>query len=223
MSNPDIEARSDMITGGVYVVRPLPYELTQAVIQCFGKCFHFKDSVASFMIGCQVPKELIDRCRHEPKFVWARHVMTELATDGDGVLKQRRILTELCKFRNIPDAGVVDRDAGLDALRELKRLAIKHNMIAKEEQEKAIDRRSIMEERARLARERANKLEDLRRQFGVGLTNPDRQNAGYSLETLLKDLFSMFEIEYRKSYRTPTQQIDGHFRFEGFDYLVEAK
>lgn len=30
-------------------------------------------------------------------------------------------------------------------------------------------------------------------------------------------------IEYKKSYKTETQQIDGYFRFEGFDYLVEAK
>jgi hypothetical protein len=33
----------------------------------------------------------------------------------------------------------------------------------------------------------------------------------------------LFEIEYRKSFRTETQQIDGHFNFQGFDYLVEAK
>ena len=36
-------------------------------------------------------------------------------------------------------------------------------------------------------------------------------------------MFAVFEIEYRKSYRINTQQIDGHSRFESFDYLVEAK
>jgi hypothetical protein len=36
-------------------------------------------------------------------------------------------------------------------------------------------------------------------------------------------MFSLSEIEYRKSYRTETQQIDGHFQFQGFDYLVETK
>ena len=39
----------------------------------------------------------------------------------------------------------------------------------------------------------------------------------------MRDLFALFEIEYRKSFRTETQQIDGHFNFLGFDYLVEAK
>ena len=55
------------------------------------------------------------------------------------------------------------------------------------------------------------------------MISPERQEAGYTLEDLLKDLFSLFEIDYRKSYRIPTQQIDGHFNFQGFDYLVEAK
>ena len=30
-------------------------------------------------------------------------------------------------------------------------------------------------------------------------------------------------MEYHKSYKTSTGQIDGHFHFEGFDYLVEAR
>jgi hypothetical protein len=74
-----------------------------------------------------------------------------------------------------------------------------------------------------IIKERSEKLESLRKTFTDGIINPDRQSAGYSLEDLLKDLFALFEIEYRKSYKTPTQQIDGSFRFEGFDYLVEAK
>lgn len=36
-------------------------------------------------------------------------------------------------------------------------------------------------------------------------------------------MFALSNIEYKKSYKTETQQIDGYFRFEGFDYLVEAK
>jgi len=55
------------------------------------------------------------------------------------------------------------------------------------------------------------------------ISTVNRQKAGYSLEDLLEKLFPVFDLEYRKSYRTETQQIDGHFKFEGFDYLVEAK
>jgi hypothetical protein len=31
------------------------------------------------------------------------------------------------------------------------------------------------------------------------------------------------EIEYHKSFKTETDQIDGYFKFDKFDYLVEAK
>lgn len=46
---------------------------------------------------------------------------------------------------------------------------------------------------------------------------------GYSLQDLLAQLFELHEIAYRPPYRTPTEEIDGHFGFKGFDYLVEAR
>ena len=36
-------------------------------------------------------------------------------------------------------------------------------------------------------------------------------------------LFTLFELRYRKSYRTADEQVDGWFAFGGFDYLVEAR
>jgi hypothetical protein len=84
-------------------------------------------------------------------------------------------------------------------------------------------KRKIAEEKSKIIEERAKKLTELRNNFNDCLVKTDRQNAGYSLEDILELLFPLFEIEYRKSYKTKTQQIDGHFRYEGFDYLVEAK
>ena len=34
---------------------------------------------------------------------------------------------------------------------------------------------------------------------------------------------SLFGIDYRKPYKTSTEQIDGHVSFDSFDYLVEAR
>ena len=34
---------------------------------------------------------------------------------------------------------------------------------------------------------------------------------------------SLFDIDYRKPYKTSTEQIDGHVSFDSFDYLVEAR
>jgi len=202
---------------------PLPYEIIEAMIQCFGRCFHYKDRMAAFLSNCEVPHQLIDKHRQEFKFPWARKLLTDLGDTEDGRLLQRKILSALCQLRNIPDDKILDRDAGLVALRTLKDLAMQHDLVAREEIDKGIAKKRFAEEQNRLVRERAAKLEDLRKSFNAAVVSSNRQSAGYSLEDLLHDLFALFEIEYRRPFRTETQQIDGHFNFQGFDYLVEAK
>lgn len=202
---------------------PLPYEILQAMIQCFGKAFHYKDNLTAFLLSCGVSRGLNDKHREQAKFVWGRNVLSELGQTESGCLVQRRILTELCKLRDLPDKDAPDRDAGLDALRTLKRLALEQKLYVEVSREKEKGRSLQKEERLKIVQERNRTLECLRESFNNAVTSDNRQQAGYTLEDLLKELFAIFEIEYRKSYRTGTQQIDGHFRFEGFDYLVEAK
>ncbi|KGR89362.1 restriction endonuclease [Lysinibacillus boronitolerans] len=203
----------------------ISYEILEQMIQCFGKCFHYKDSMASFMRSSDVPKIVIDKYRDLPKFVWARKVLEELSVNENDLIIQRKLLTNLCKLRDLPDSGVLDRNAGLDSLRKLKRLAYENDYLVKEEDNKNIIQKRIIEEKQALIMERAKKLEELREIFNNNLMTNNRQKAGYILEDLLKELFEINNIEYRKSFRTieNTQQIDGYFKFDSFDYLVEAK
>lgn len=60
------------------------------------------------------------------------------------------------------------------------------------------------------------------------LTTPDKkakQDRGYKLEVLLKDLFSYFNIPVIKSFKRNStgDQIDGAFKFDGWNYLFECK
>ncbi len=52
-------------------------------------------------------------------------------------------------------------------------------------------------------------------------TNP--QERGYALEKLLAELFSLFDLEPRMAYAIDGEQIDGSFRLDTDDYIVEAK
>jgi len=203
----------------------LPYDVLEAMVQCFGRCFHYKDGMASFLLSAGVPKPLVDQYRNEPKFKWARNVLTDLGQSEDGCLTQRRVLTQLCNLRDVVERDVPDRAAGLDALRALKQLALEREIIVRKQREKERSNAQVAAERERVVRERADKLAKLRAVFTEAVTSTNRQEAGYSLEDLLVELFALFELEYRRSYRTPTgtQQIDGQFTFEGFHYLVEAK
>lgn len=87
----------------------ISYEILEQMIQCFGKCFHYKDSMASFMRSSDVPKIVIDKYRDLPKFVWARKVLEELSVNENDLIIQRKLLTNLCKLRDLPDSGVLDR------------------------------------------------------------------------------------------------------------------
>ena len=50
----------------------LPYDITEAMVQCFGKCFHYKDRMEAFLRAAGVSPALAGKYRNEYKFVWAR-------------------------------------------------------------------------------------------------------------------------------------------------------
>lgn len=203
-------------------MQTLPYEIKDQIIQCFGRCFYYKDTVEAFLRSTGVSRELANKYKNEAKFVWARKILTELEDSEEGLLIQRRILTELCKLRNVPDE-VPDRDLGLEALRQLKALANDYNIEYQEERKNVRDRKKKLNQNVIVIQERTKKLEDLKNIFYKNITSTDRQHSGYELENIIKELFLLSELDYKKSYKTDTQQIDGHFKLDGFNYLVEAK
>lgn len=202
---------------------PLPFEIKNQIIQCMGLCFHYKDNVESFFISCGVDKSLSRKYKDQAKFVWTRNILNDLDDKEGGFDIQRRILTELCRFRNIPDPDAPNPDAGLSALRKLKELALENCIEFEEKKRDSTQRKTIAIEKQKIIEQRAKELIELKALFYSSVSNINRQEAGYALEDILERLFPVFDIEYRKSYKTPTQQIDGHFKFESFDYLVEAK
>jgi hypothetical protein len=86
-----------------------------------------------------------------------------------------------------------------------------------------MDRQKAQEERQQNI-ERSRQIVELETKFKHLIASTDDEQArGYALESILSELFALAEIPYRKSYRTKTEQIDGHFTFRSFDYLVESR
>ncbi|TVX14158.1 restriction endonuclease [Streptococcus pneumoniae] len=202
----------------------ISFEIQQQIIQCFGLCFHYKDTVVSFMQTSGVLNDLILKWKSEPKFVWAKNVINELNKTENGRSIIRRIATEFYKMKNIYDE-VQDRDRGLDALRKLKRL------IGDTQQNKVNEtlnnsyHRSRQEMKIQLKQQLLQKIEELKTEYYSLFSSDNPQERGYRLEKIVANLFRINDIDYHDSYRnrTNTQQLDGYFRFEGFDYLVEMK
>ena len=55
------------------------------------------------------------------------------------------------------------------------------------------------------------------------ISSNDPQSRGYMLEKILKELFILFDLDPKASFRIKGEQIDGAFTFDNTDYLFEAK
>jgi hypothetical protein len=69
----------------------------------------------------------------------------------------------------------------------------------------------------------SSKLAALREQFYKLVVETDRAKAGLALETLLHQLFVLFELHPRQAFRVVGEQIDGSFELDGDIYLLESK
>jgi hypothetical protein len=69
----------------------------------------------------------------------------------------------------------------------------------------------------------SNKLSAIKKQFENMSQSGNAQARGYEFEQLLNDLFSLYDLQPKKSFKILGEQIDGAFTFEGTEYLLEAK
>jgi hypothetical protein len=202
----------------------LPPEVKSALVDVCGRSFWYKQPLFDMFARAGIPEEMYLKYEHEPKFKIARQLIGDLERGGDdGYLLQRRLLSELCRLRRLPESDLPDVDAGLGALRRLKAVAHENDLGVDEARAAATRRTADAESGIQKARERERRLGELRDAFLELSRSEDRQSRGYGLEDLLKELFALHEIRYRKSYKAEGEQIDGFFNFGGFDYLVEAR
>ncbi|HTW85909.1 MAG TPA: restriction endonuclease [Candidatus Sulfotelmatobacter sp.] len=201
----------------------LPFDVVEAAIQVAGQAFHYKSGLKRLFLRAGVPPAMYERYEQEMKYVIARNVFADLderSTAGYEIAV--RIVQEMCSIRRIADPSV-DAAAAKKAIERLKQLA-NATLISEAEDEVERKRRERLEsERLSQLNFRQKTLGELLLKYGELLREANRQKAGYALEELLEDLFRAYELEYRPSYRAAAQQIDGAFKFEKFDYLLEVK
>ena len=66
-------------------------------------------------------------------------------------------------------------------------------------------------------------LESLKTKFAELQRETDVHRRGYAFESLLADLFLLYDLEPRLAYTIPGEQIDGSFTFDTDDYIIEAR
>ncbi len=92
----------------------------------------------------------------------------------------------------------------------------------------------VAREEDRLRIEKARNEADVRRTFDEQLGGlrdrylalvqaSDTAKRGYELEALLRDVFELFDLDPRASFRIEGEQLDGAFSLDGTNFLLEAK
>lgn len=66
-------------------------------------------------------------------------------------------------------------------------------------------------------------LKVLTKEYFVLLGSSEPQRRGYRLEKILRELFSIFDLDPKASFKVTGEQMDGAFTFQTTDYLLEAK
>lgn len=138
-----------------------------------------------------------------------------------------RLMTEVIK---ISDFYHLERlENGEDKVRKaeesvkaLESLMEDHTDLIKE-QKKLEERRKTAYEKSLKNRGVKEKLDELQKQYFALISNDDYQKRGYQLEKILKELFALFDLDPKASFKVTGEQIDGAFTFENTDYLLEAK
>lgn len=138
-----------------------------------------------------------------------------------------RLITEVVKIQDYShllklDGGEKKAQQAKNAIKALKDLS--NTFLQQQESYEKIEsiRRQKYEELLK-NQELLNKLNEIKQVYFSLISSDDPINRGFKLEKVVKDLFVLFDLDPKASFRIVGEQIDGAFTFEKTDYLFEAK
>ena len=201
----------------------------QALKEALSSIYWYKSDLRSFLQNSTGDRHLISSLNWD---AYKRQVVSDLiddlCADRDGNLAA---LTRLCydvtAMRSFPhlqqlDGGEQKATKAREAVEQLRQLVDTHTETEHEEQ--AIQKRQEdYQERLRQSAAVREKLDELKHQFMGIAMDTDPKQRGFELERFMLDLFELFDLDPKASFRNVGEQIDGAFTLEGTDYLFEAK
>lgn len=140
-------------------------------------------------------------------------------------------LTTLCyEVSNVTSFSHLAQLDGGDQKVRIAKDAVEHlQKLVKPHQDAEIEAAAIEQrQKESAAKLKANqavreKLGEIKTRYMGFVTSTDKQGRGFELEKLMYDLFDLFDLDPKASFRNTGEQIDGAFALEGTDYLFEAK
>jgi hypothetical protein len=157
-------------------------------------------------------KELIERMTNRPDLY------------KDDLMNLFLAVTDFDDFSNLKfwDEDGSKTKTAKEAVNKLRNHT-KGHILQTKEQEEAQKRKVETEKRIIQNKSLEIELTKLKDRFNLLATTRDLQKRGFELERFLYDLFLLYELDPKGSFKNYGEQIDGAFTFQGTDYLLEAK
>jgi len=179
-------------------------------------------------------RSLFERCGVASSLIAARDwqgykadivgpVLDNLNGASEGLGPLRRVLSESLAYKD--GNHLLWCTDGQKRRREAERNLEHLRLLVKDYESTLRERESAKQERLqRIAQSRQgsiflNKLTTLRERFLAFYSNLDHRRRGYGLESLLYDLFDVFDLSPRGPFRRVGEQIDGAFAMGNDNYL----
>jgi hypothetical protein len=206
-------------------VSPAAINALKEALTCI---YWYKSDLRSFLLNTISDPAILSRVNwNDYKRNIASGVVEHLARHQETHQRDLlRLMTELISIKDFShlqklEDGRQKAEAAKKAIAALEKLAERHRDIEADQRAAEEHRNAKLQEalRSQGVRER---LDQLQRNFLSLLSEPP-QKRGFILERLLRDLFELFDLDPKASFRLVGEQIDGAFTFEGIDYLLEAK
>ncbi|MDP2145012.1 MAG: restriction endonuclease [Gallionella sp.] len=209
------------------MAKKLSFEAKEKMVELTGACFWYWDGLYSFLDSCNVPRSMQRKYPRETynKYTFMRALLGDIDQAGNSELINS-IASGFFRLKGPIDRDNLDEKKAKKLLDEF-RATIGDDPIEAEILKRERDRAKVVREQSITnQREQAKRLESINAEFLALVSTSDitPQQRGFKLEQLFFQLLHLSDIEHTKPYRTQDgEQIDGHFRYEKFDYLVEIK
>ncbi len=191
--------------------------------------YWYKADLRSFLTSCLANKALVSSQNWDNyKRQIVADIIDSLTADQERYLGDlTRLCYEVTNIKNFShleqlDGGEQKARKAREAVVQLRQLVEPHQEKKKEEEDFA-KRQKEREEKLKTNRAVREKLAELNSRFLAIATGASPQTRGFELERLMYDLFELFDLDPKASFKNTGEQIDGAFSLEGTDYLFEAK
>jgi hypothetical protein len=200
-----------------------------ALQDALASIYWYKKDLRSFLISVIEDRSILSSLNwNDFKRNIVRDLITYLERNQDRYLEDLiRLLIEVARINDFThlerlEDGKVKAQNARKAVESLRKSTANHVVIAQDMHD-AEKRRSEAKTRITQTTAVAERLDELKLTYLALVTDSDHQGRGFKLEKIIRQLFDIFDLDPKASFKIVGEQIDGAFTFDGTDYLFEAK